>query len=153
MNRYLKLALWIIIYFVVSFGIGQATQGSIQGWYQDLQKPSFNPPNWIFPVMWSILYVTIATAGWRLWQIGASKDLKIIFITYTVFNWLWTPIFFGLEQITIGLFWIIAINIINFTFVLRAYPKDKVAALLMMPVLCWTLFAMLLNYKIWELNG
>lgn len=152
MHPYLKLFLWIIIYLAVSFGIGQVTQGGMQGWYQALEKPSFNPPNYIFPIVWSILYVMIATAGWHLWQVGADESLKIIFIFYSLMNWAWTPIFFGLHQITVGLVWIIALSFLNLVFVLRAWKPVRLSSVLMMPLFVWTSFAIILNYFIWALN-
>lgn len=152
MPNYIKLPLWIIVYLGVGFAIGQVTQGSIDGWYQEINKPSFNPPNWIFPIMWSFLYVLIAITGWNLWREKGSKDLKIIYIFYTILNWLWTPIFFGLHQIEAGLVWIILINIVNFVFLIRAWNKSRICAILMIPVFLWTMFAMVLCYKIWELN-
>lgn len=153
MHSYLKLFAWIIIYLAVGFGIGQITQGSIDSWYKDIQKPSFNPPNWIFPLMWSLLYVTIAAAGWNLWERNGTKTLKILFALYTVLNWAWTPIFFGAQQIGLALFWIIAINVVNFVFIKRAWKAQHISAYLMIPVFLWTLFAMVLNYNIWMLNS
>lgn len=153
MNTYIKLALWIILYLAVSFGIGQLTQGSISGWYQDLDKPSFNPPNWIFPVMWSFLYITIAIAGWKLWEVKANRTLKGLFIMYTLLNWAWTPIFFGLNALAFGFVWIAAINLINIIFIVKAWQPNRFSAYFMIPVLLWTLFAAVLNYSIWILNA
>ena len=153
MHKYLKLALWIFIYLAVSFTIGQLTQGGISGWYQNLEKPSFNPPNWIFPVVWTILYIMTATAGWNLWQVGASKTLKNIFIGYTLMNWAWTPIFFGLHQITLGLVWIIALSLLNLAFILKAWKPVRLSAVLVIPLLAWTSFASILSYYIWMLNS
>lgn len=153
MPRFVKLFLWILVYLAVGFGIGQATQGSIDSWYATLNKPSFNPPNWIFPVMWSLLYVCIATAGWRLWDVQASRKLKITFGAYTILNWFWTPIFFGAQMITGGLVWIALINICSIYLISRSWKQVKLTALLMIPVTLWTLFAMVLNYNIWALNS
>ena len=153
MHPYLKLALWIGLYLSVAFGIGQSTQASIDSWYQTLEKPSFNPPNWIFPIMWSFLYILIATAGWKLWQVGASIKLKIIYIIYTLLNWAWTPIFFGAQLIFPAFIWIVAINAVTILFISQAYKEVRLSALLMVPPLLWTLFAALLNYYIWRMNG
>jgi tryptophan-rich sensory protein len=152
MTQYLKLAIWIIVFLAISFGIGQVTQGGMQDWYQNLEKPSFNPPNYIFPIVWSILYVMIAVAGWNMWRVGASKPLKIIFSVYMLMNWLWTPIFFGLHQITMGLVWIVALSLVNLIFIIKAWRSVRLSALLMIPLLAWTSFASLLSYFIWALN-
>lgn len=152
MNTHIKLFLWIILYLGVGFGIGQITQGEIDTWYQTLNKPSFNPPNWIFPIMWSILYVMLATAGWKLWAVGAPSKLKIIFVVYTLMNWAWTPIFFGAHELAIGFYWILAINIVNLGFIIMAWRPVRLSALLTIPLVCWTCFAMILSYNIWQLN-
>lgn len=149
---YLKLALWIIGYLVVSFTIGQLTQGGIQGWYQDLQKPALNPPNWIFPIMWSVLYVMIATTGWLLWEKGAGTGLKTLFIAYTLMNWLWSPLFFGLHQTAFAFAWIMMINALNLAFIIKAWFGAPTAAKLMISPLLWTSFAAYLNLAIWLLN-
>lgn len=152
MHPNVKLALWIIAFLVISFGIGQFTQGGMQDWYQALKKPSFNPPNIAFPIVWSILYVMIAIAGWNLWRVGAARNIKIIFGGYMLMNWAWTPIFFGLHQITLGLVWIVALSIVNLIFIIKAWKAVRLSAVLMMPLLAWTSFASVLNYFIWTLN-
>ena len=153
MNKYLSLFLWIIVYLGVGFGIGQITQGAIDGWYADLQKPSFNPPNWIFPIAWSFLYVLIATAGWNLWRKGAGKTLKALFILYTVLNWAWTPIFFGMEQMLVAFVWIWVLNVVNLAFIIKAWRPVRLSSSLMILPLFWTLFASVLNYAVWMLNS
>jgi tryptophan-rich sensory protein len=153
MHRYFKLTLWIIIYLAISFGIGQITQGSMDSWYRTLEKPAFNPPNFLFPIVWGFLYILIAAAGWRLWDVGASKTLKGSFILYTLMNWAWTPIFFGAHQLLLGFIWIILINAVTIFIIMRAWKPVRLTSLLMILPLCWTLFAMILNYAIWALNS
>ena len=153
MPSYAKLFLWVTAYLLVAFMIGQSMQGSIDGWYKALNKPSFNPPNWIFPIMWSILYVFIATAGWNLWKMGASIRLKGLYILYTLMNWAWTFIFFGAQQIFLGLLWLTALNIVAALFIIIANRQARFSALLMIPPFLWTLFACFLNYNIWMLNS
>jgi tryptophan-rich sensory protein len=153
MNSYIKLAFWIIGYLAVSFTIGQMTQGGMQDWYQNLEKPSFNPPNYIFPIVWTILYIMTATAGWNLWRVNADKSLKIIFVVYTLMNWAWTPIFFGAHQIMLGFIWIIALSLVNLAFIIKAWQPARLSAILVIPLLAWTSFASLLSYQIWALNS
>lgn len=153
MNKYYKLLFWIVFYLFVSFGIGQLTQGSIQGWYQALEKPSFNPPNYIFPIVWTLLYIMTATAGWNLWQVDASKNLKVIFVLYTLMNWMWTPIFFGFHQLTMGFYWIVALTFVNLVFIFMAWTSVRLSSVLVIPLFLWTSFASVLSYYIWAMNS
>ena len=66
--RYLRLMLWVIILVTAGSGIGYLTQGNIDQWYSDLIKSSLTPPNYMFGIVWSVLYVLIATAGWLIWE-------------------------------------------------------------------------------------
>ena len=153
MKKYLSLIFWITIYLAVAFGVGQITQGEITNWYAELEKPSFNPPNYLFPIVWTILYIMIATAGWKIWQSNKGvRELKWIFIGYTILNWGWTPIFFGGHEILIALIWIAVLNLVTITFILKSWNKERFASLFMMPPLLWTSFAMVLNYSIYILN-
>lgn len=152
MNRYITLFLWITVYLAISFGLGQLSQGSIDSWYQGLEKPPLNPPNWIFPVMWTTLYILIATAGWKIWQSDTPLSLKYLFITYTLLNWSWTPVFFGLEQVAGALILITLLNITALIFIIKSWNVVRLSAVLMIPPLLWTLFASYLNGGIWWLN-
>lgn len=153
MKKYILLILWIAVYVGVAFGIGQVTQGEITSWYAGLEKPSFNPPNFLFPIVWTILYIMIATAGWKIWQSNKDvTDLKILFIAYTILNWAWTPIFFGAHEILFALVWIIILNITALLLIIKSWNKTRLSAVLMIPPLLWTSFAMVLNYSIYILN-
>lgn len=153
MKKYLSLIAWIVVYLAVAFGIGQITQGEITSWYAGLEKPSFNPPNYLFPIVWSILYVMIASAGWKIWQSDKQvRELKWIFIGYTILNWAWTPIFFGAHEILLALIWIGVLNVLTVLFIVKSWNVERIAAFLMIPPLLWTSFAMVLNYAINALN-
>jgi tryptophan-rich sensory protein len=153
MRKIITWLIWVGAYLAVGFAIGQVTQGSITTWYAALNKPNLNPPNYIFPIAWSILYVMIASAGWKIWQSShTSKDLKWLFIGYTILNWAWTPIFFGAHQIFLALIWIVLLNLVAIIFIVKSWTVDKIAASLMIPPLLWTCFALYLNYAIYALN-
>ncbi|MEM8832997.1 MAG: TspO/MBR family protein [Pseudomonadota bacterium] len=152
MNKYTKLALWIGIYLAVAFGIGQITQGSIDSWYIDLEKSSLTPPNYVFPIMWTILYIMIATAGWKLWTTECDHYLKILYIRYTVLNLAWTPVFFGFHWIFAALGVIILLNIAAALIIKKAWKQVRLVSYLMIPPTLWTLFAAYLNLMIFSLN-
>ena len=121
-------------------------------WYEALAKPSFNPPNWLFGPVWTILYVLIAIAGWRLWQRERTGAAMKLWWLQLVLNFLWSPVFFGLEQIGLALLIILALFATILAFLAAAWNLDRVAAWLFVPYAAWVAFASLLNASIWLLN-
>lgn len=151
----LFLFVWIAVFEAVSAAIGMATAGDVGEWYKTLNRPSFTPPNWIFPVMWSLLYALIASAGWRISRIADKKERKAllgIFAIYMGLNWTWSFVFFSAHEIFAGFVWILVINVAALAIIVRAHGTDKLVSFLMIPPLCWTLFAAVLNGAYWRLN-
>ena len=132
------------------------TRNSITGWYADLDKPSFTPPDWVFGPAWTILYILMATAAFLLWQKakpggGVRIALALYFIQLGL-NALWTPLFFGLHLLLPAL---VEIVLLWLAIVLTLLAFARVAALpalLFVPYLLWTTFATILNAAIWLLN-
>lgn len=156
MKKYAWLAVWILVFETVSFLIGTATQGSVDGWYASLTPPPFTPPNLAFPIMWSILYALIAATGWTLWRrrrSSAGQFLLLLFAIYMVLNWSWSFVFFGAHKLLIGFIWIILLNLVALLLIRKAWGKIRAAALLMIPPTAWTLYAAYLNGGYWWLNG
>lgn len=123
-------------------------------WYEHLSKPSWRPPNWLFPPAWSVLYVCIAVAGWLVWRTGEA-GYQVALAVYGVqllFNAAWSAVFFGLRRVDLAfgeltLLWLsIAATIAVFA------PISTAAALLLAPYLAWVTFAGALNLSIWQLN-
>jgi translocator protein len=132
------------------------TVQNIPTWYASLNKPWFNPPNWVFGPVWITLYTMMGISAYLIWNRGISKkEVKLalgIFGVQLILNALWSIIFFGLKSPVYGipviaLLWIfIALSIASF------YRLSKPAALLLVPYICWVSFAALLNLFIWILN-
>ena len=121
-------------------------------WYDRLRKPDWNPPKWVFPVVWSVLYIFIAVAGWLIWEeVGFSAAL-IVWGIQLVLNAAWSWLFFGLRRMDWA-FWDVN-GLIAFVslFIIVAWPISTVAALLFLPYLAWVCTAALLNWTIWRLN-
>ncbi len=132
------------------------TAPAIRGWYTTLNKPSFNPPSWVFGPVWTTLFALMGIAAFLVWKKGwKRKDVKIalgIFIGQLVLNTLWSIIFFGLQNpggafVEVILLWLAIIaTIIAFARI------SKAAAWLLAPYIAWVSFAAYLNFTIWMLN-
>ena len=121
-------------------------------WYAELIKPSFNPPNWIFGPVWSVLYIMIGIAGWRAWRLGARGPLALVWWCQLGLNFLWSPVFFSLHRIDLALAVILLLLSAILTFIYLGWGKDRLAALLMLPYGAWVSFASALNASILVLN-
>ena len=130
-------------------------QGLIE-WYPGLRKPSWNPPNWVFGPVWSVLYFCMAVAAWLVWRQGGfwqSQMPLTLFAMQLVLNVLWSCIFFGLQNpglafIEVLLLWAtIAATMVAF------WLRSRLAGILFVPYLAWVSFASVLNFMIWRLNS
>lgn len=121
-------------------------------WYQSLQKPPFNPPNWVFGPAWSILYVLIGLAGARTWLREKGSVAMLIWAWQMVLNFLWAPLFFGLQWPGLALVDIIALLAVVLLFISNRRRVDRKAALFFLPYAAWLAFATLLNASIVYLN-
>jgi benzodiazapine receptor len=134
--------------------LGSVVAGpAIPTWYAGLVQPSFAPPNWLFPPVWTGLYVLMAVAAWRAWRVTGLKSPAITaYEIQLALNLGWCVIFFGLHRIGFGLAEIgLSLLAILATMVLFA-KADRLAGLLLLPYLVWTLFAAALNSAFWLLN-
>jgi len=153
-SRLLGLILFLALVLGGGSVIGIVTAPG--AWYAALEKPSFNPPNWIFGPVWSALYVMIAIAGWRLRnrarpQAGASAAMKLWW-TQLALNFLWSPVFFAAHRIDLAFGVILLLLAAILAFIAAAWNRDRIAALLFLPYAAWVGFATLLNAALWRLN-
>ncbi|AKN30811.1 TspO [Clostridium carboxidivorans P7] len=150
----------LIVSIIIAEGIGilSAILGmSNSKTYMNFNKPSFSPPSWVFPIVWTILFFLIATAAYRIWMRGKQgENIKKAIELYAVqlmLNFLWTIIFFRFRLYGIAFFelliLLVAILITTFEF----DKIDKISAYLMIPYILWVSFAAVLNYTIWMLNS
>lgn len=121
-------------------------------WYAGLAKPVFNPPNWIFGPVWTILYVMIAVAGWRIYEANHSSAAMKLWWAALVLNFVWSPSFFGAQQLGLALAIILSLLVVILAFILTSQKIDKPASLLFVPYAAWVGFASLLNGAIFMLN-
>ena len=135
---------------------GAITATSVGTWYQALQKPPFNPPDWVFAPVWAMLYLLMAIAGWRVWrrvQFKLRWQALIVFAVQLGLNLAWSYLFFGLQRIDLAM---IEIIILLFTIIANTilfWWIDRLAGMLFVPYVLWVMYAMLLNGSLWLLNS
>ena len=152
----LKIIISILVCLAVGFSSGLVTADSIPNWYATLNKPFFNPPNWLFGPAWTILYTLMGIAAGIIWNKGLEqkivKTALIIFVIQLVLNGLWTLIFFGLQNPPLALVEILILWGMILFCMIRFSKINKTAAWLLLPYLLWVTFATALNFSIWQLN-
>jgi benzodiazapine receptor len=151
-NKYLSLFLLFLITFMASAIGGFTTASFKEPWYSEIILPSFNPPSWVFGPVWTILYIMMSLAIWKIWIKTFNQKILKIYFVHLFFNSTWSIVFFGFHQIGLALvnLFIILIFIILLT---RNYLKlDKTSFYLMLPYFFWSSYAFILNISIFILN-
>jgi tryptophan-rich sensory protein len=121
-------------------------------WYAGLAKPGFVPPNWAFPVAWTILYIMIAVAGWRTFRRESSGKAMLVWAAQLALNFVWSPVMFTMHQIGAALVILIGLFVAIVTYISLELSHDRLAAALFVPYAAWVVFAGVLNAAIWRLN-
>lgn len=145
---------FVVVCMAVSLIGGIAVVSTVNGWYADLAKPAFTPPNWVFTPVWTLLYTLMAVAGWRVWNLGhglGAWPLKL-YGAQLGLNAAWAPIFFALRQPG----WALAEAIVLLVFlawtILAFRRVDRAAGALLIPYLLWLIYSTVLNATIWAMN-
>jgi tryptophan-rich sensory protein len=146
----------VTLCLVIGFLASTATQSSVNDWYPTLNKPSFNPPNYLFAPIWTVLYVLMGvSAGW-VWSKGFYhkwvKTGLYFFGFQLLLNASWSIAFFGFKAPFIALLIIVALLLMILLTIRWFMVVSKLAAYLLVPYLLWVCFATVLNYAIWTLN-
>ncbi len=156
----LSQLLWLFGFVGISFGaagLGRAvTATTVGNWYQTLVKPSWTPPDWLFGPVWTTLYFMIAVAAWLIWRRGGlsgSRAPLSLFALQLVLNVAWSAIFFGFRSPGLAFVEILVLWFAIAATTISFLGRSTVAALLFMPYLTWTTFALLLNLGIWSMNS
>ena len=153
MNRHRLTTQLVFLALVVGGGLVIGASNTPGGWYAGLAKPPFNPPNWVFGPVWTILYVAIAVAGARTWHRDRRSPAMIAWWAQLVLNFLWSPAFFTLQSIGGAMIVIAGMAVAVAVFIAQSWRPDRLAALLFVPYFAWVCFAGLLNASILWLNG
>ena len=122
-------------------------------WYQSLKKPSWTPPNWAFPLVWSVLYIMIAAAGWIIWQVEGYGPTVIVWSLNLALNALWSALFFGAKRMDLAFVNVCLLWLTTALFIVLALQISGFAAMLFVPYLIWVTIAACLNRAVWMMNA
>ena len=150
-----QLAGWIVLSISVGWISGLITRSAISGWYRTLKKPSFNPPNWIFAPVWTMLYILMGIAAWLVWKQPASQLRTyglVWFLIQLGLNFFWSMIFFRWRAIAGALGEISILWLAILATMVLFWEVRPLAGWLMVPYLAWISFATALNLAIFRLN-
>ena len=157
MLKILKIVLLVVLCVTVGYLSGLVTRESILTWYVTLNKPSFNPPNWVFAPVWTLLYIMMGVAAGMIWTSNSdeqtTKKALGFFAIQLGLNALWSYLFFGLHNPLLALIEIILLWLMIFETYNLFKKIHKTAGFLMLPYLVWVSFATILNASIWWLNS
>lgn len=119
-------------------------------WYASLSKPPWNPPNWVFAPVWTVLYIMIAIAGWLVWRsAGLRSGVVLLWAAQLVLNAIWTWLFFGRRTPGLAFADIILLLASIIAFIMLARTASRAASWLFVPYAAWVMYAASLNLWVW----
>jgi len=156
LHGFFKLILSIFICFLPGIIGSVFSYESVNTWYNTINKPAFNPPDYIFAPAWAVLYFIMGISLFLIWKEGLqNKNVRsafIIFIIQLLFNGIWSVIFFGLQSITGGFIVIMLLLVLIFLCIIRFKKISPLSGYLLVPYFLWVVFAAILNVFIFILN-
>lgn len=157
MKTYSRILLCVAICLAVGYLSSITTQSSIKTWYPTIEKPIFNPPNWVFAPVWTMLFILMGIAAGLVWnKLESNKELVkkglLFFTIQLLLNALWSYLFFGLNNVLLALIEIILLWLVIYETYHIFRQIDKKASYLLIPYLAWVGFATILTGSIFWLN-
>ncbi len=152
-RRYAALAGWVLVSFLPSLVGAFFTPGA---WYAELDKPSWNPPSWVFGPVWTALYATMGVSAWLVWRergLSGARGALTLFDVQLALNAAWSWLFFGLQRPGLAFAEIVALWLAIVATLAAFARHSRPAAWLLSPYLAWVTFAAALNFAIWRLNA
>ena len=152
-NKFLSFSLFALVTYSASLVGGIVTINFKEPWYSLINKPSFNPPSWIFAPVWTTLYLMMTIAIWLFWH-SKNKDMNTIYVYFIhiIFNTTWSVVFFGFHQIFYALLILLILTSLIAILIIRFKRVNITSFYLMIPYLLWCCFALLLNFNLILLN-
>ncbi len=149
----------MIFFLVITLGVGAVSaifNNNSMDNYKNYNRPILSPPGWLFPIVWSILFVLMAISAYIIYTSDATKkektDALFLYFLQLVINFFWTIIFFTFDQVLLGFLWIILLWIVVIFMMVAFFKIKPIAAYLQIPYILWLSFAAYLNLGIYVLN-
>ena len=152
-NKIVTFILFLSITFSASLIGGLATINFKEPWYSLLNKPVFNPPDWIFAPVWTSLYLMMTVAIWIFWH-TKNKNINTVYIYFIhlIFNTTWSVVFFVIHNMVLALIVLIILIALIINLILRFKRVNMFSVYLMIPYLLWCCFALILNTSLVMIN-
>ncbi len=152
-NKFLSFSLFALITYSASFIGTFATISFKEPWYSLLNKPIFNPPEWVFGPVWTLLYLMMTISIWNYWH-SKNRDINTVYIYYVhlIFNTTWSIVFFVFHKILLALIILVILIIFIIVLILRFRSVNMLSLYLMIPYVLWCMFALILNISLIILN-
>ncbi|CAM3933856.1 MULTISPECIES: TspO/MBR family protein [Flavobacterium] len=157
MSKYLKILYVVAVCLAAGYLSSLVTQANIETWYPTIKKPIFNPPNWVFAPVWTLLFIMMGIAAGLVWdKLKENRELVkkglFLFTIQLLLNIFWSYIFFSLKNLLLATIEIVLLLLIIFETYTVFKKVDKLAGRLLIPYLVWVSFATLLTASIYFLN-
>lgn len=158
MKSIFVFGIFLLCTFVASSASIVWTVGGEGEWFESLVRPSIAPPNWVFGPVWTTLYVMISVSAWLLVSAVDNRENKWFSIAISLWalqmciNVIWTPVFFGAENLTYALYYIVVLWATILAYIIVSWQVDRKSSILFIPYFLWVSFATALNYSYVHLN-
>ena len=148
------MSLSLFAIFLIACGAAGATGAAFPpgAWYKTLAKPSWTPPDWVFPVAWTTIYLLISFAGARVAVLEGNAYALAFWAAQAGFATLWTPVFFGLRRLKGALYVMVPLWLSVLGCTIANFQLDVIAGLAFVPYLIWVTVAAALNATVWRMN-
>ena len=150
-KKYKSLILNIALPLAVGLVSGLLTMGAMED-FSSLNQPPLSPPGWLFPVVWTILYVLMGVSSWRIRRIDRQAPSLTAYIVSLVFNFFWPIFFFVCQMWLLALIWLLILWVLVLIYTVGYCKIDRLAGWLQVPYAVWCAFAAYLNFGIVRLN-
>ena len=152
-NKFLTFMSFLLVTFGASAIGSLATINYKEPWYSLLNKPAFNPPDWVFGPVWTTLYLMMTLAIWLFWHSNnRNKNTVYVYLIHLVFNTTWSVVFFVFHNMVLALFILVLLIGLIINLILRFRRVNIVSSYLMIPYLLWCSFALILNINLIMIN-